>query len=37
MACGCDKVQEHVYAIVAEPRVTLDSRLLGEDAVVLAL
>jgi hypothetical protein len=37
MACGCDEVQEHVYAVVAESRITLDSRLLGEDAIVLAL
>jgi hypothetical protein len=36
MTCGGDEVQKHVYTIVAESRITLDSRLLGEDAVVLA-
>ena len=37
MAGGCDEVQEYVYTVVAEPGVTLDTRLLGENAIVLSL
>jgi hypothetical protein len=34
---GCDEVEQDVNTVVAESRVTLDTRLLGENVVVLAL
>jgi hypothetical protein len=37
MARRCDEVQQDVHTVVAEARVTLDTRLLGDDAIVLAL
>jgi hypothetical protein len=37
MACGCDEVQQNMYTVVAEARVTLDTRLLCKNAIVLAL
>jgi hypothetical protein len=37
MACGCDEVQENVHAVVAESGVTLNTRFLCENVVVLSL
>ena len=37
MTSGCDEVEECVYAIVSEARVTLDARLFCEDVIVLTL
>ena len=37
MARWCDEVQQNVYTVISESRVTLDARLLGDNAVVLAL
>jgi hypothetical protein len=37
MACRCDKVQQDVYAIIPETRVTLDTRFLSQDVIVLPL
>jgi hypothetical protein len=37
MARGRDKVEQSVYAVVAEAGITLDTALLGEDIVVLPL
>jgi hypothetical protein len=37
MARRCDEVQQNMHTVVAEARVTLDTRLLGDNAVVLAL
>ena len=35
MARWWDKVEERVYAVVSEARVTLDTRLLGENVIIL--
>lgn len=37
MAGGRDEVEQGVYTVVAEARVTLDTRLLCENVVVLPL
>jgi hypothetical protein len=37
MAGGCDKVQQYMYTVVTESRVTLNTRFLCENAVVLSL
>lgn len=37
MASGSDKVEKSMDTVVAEAWVTLDSRLLGQNVVVLAL
>lgn len=37
MASWCDEVQHNVDTLVRESRVTLDSRLFGQDVVVLSL
>jgi hypothetical protein len=37
MACGCDEVEQDVYTVVAESGVTLNTRFLCENAVVLSL
>ena len=37
MASGCDEIKEGVYTIVAESWVSLDSRFLCKDVVVLSL
>ena len=37
MTGGRDEVEEGVHPVVAEARVTLDTRLLGKDVIVLAL
>jgi hypothetical protein len=37
VAGWCDEVQHNVNTVVAESRVTLDTRLLGDNAIVLAL
>ncbi len=37
MAGGCDKVQKHVNSVVTESRVTLDTRLLRKNIIVLSL
>lgn len=37
MAGRRDEVQHGVYTVVSEPRVTLDSRLLRQDIIVLPL
>ena len=37
MARRCDEVQQNVYAIVSEARITLDARLLSKDVIVLPL
>ena len=37
MTSGGDEVEEGVHPVVAEARVTLDTRLLGKDVIVLAL
>lgn len=37
MAGRSDKVQERMDTVIIKPRVTLDTRLLGENIVVLAL
>lgn len=37
MASGCDEVKHGVHAVVPEARVTLDTRLLGQNVVVLPL
>lgn len=37
MASRRDEVEEYVYTVVAEPRVTLNTRFLCENAIVLSL
>ena len=37
MARRCDEIQQNVYAIVSETRITLDPRLFGKDVIVLPL
>jgi hypothetical protein len=37
MAGGGDEVQQYVYTVVTESRVTLNTRFLCENAVVLSL
>lgn len=37
MAGGCDEVQESMDTVVTESWVTLDSRLLGQNVIILAL
>jgi hypothetical protein len=37
MAGGCDEVEQDVDTVVAESGVTLDTRLLGQNVIVLAL
>ena len=37
MASRRDKVEEGMNTVVPEPGVTLDTRLLGQDVVVLSL
>ena len=37
MPCRWDKVEEGVHSVVAEAWVTLDTRLFGENVVVLPL
>lgn len=37
MAGGCDEVQQDVYTVVAESGVTLNTRFLCENVIVLAL
>ena len=37
MSGGWDEVEEGVHPVVAEAGVTLDTRLLGKNVVVLAL
>lgn len=37
MASGGDEVEEDVDTVVAETRVTLDTRLLGQNVIILAL
>jgi hypothetical protein len=37
MTGRCDKVEEGVNTVIAESRVTLDTRLLGQNIIVLAL
>jgi hypothetical protein len=37
VTCWGDEVEKGVDAVVAEARVALDARLLGENVVVLAL
>lgn len=37
MTGWCNEVEERVYTIVTEPRVTLDTRFLREDIIVLSL
>jgi hypothetical protein len=37
MAGRRDEVQQYVYTVVTEPRVTLNTRFLCENAVVLSL
>lgn len=37
VACGGDKVEECMHAIVAESGVTLDTRFFGKDVIVLSL
>lgn len=36
MACRRDEVEQSMHPVVAETRVTLDTRLLGQDVIVLA-
>lgn len=37
MARWRDEVQQNVYAVISEARITLDPRLLGKDVIVLPL
>jgi hypothetical protein len=37
VAGRCDEVQQYVYTVVTEPRVTLNTRFLCENAIVLSL
>ena len=37
MPCGCDEVQQNVHAVVAESGVTLNTRFLCENIIVLTL
>ena len=37
VAGGWDEVKQSVNSVVAEPRVTLDARLLGKNIIVLPL
>ena len=37
VASGCDKIEEGMDTIITEPWVTLDTRLFGEDVIILAL
>lgn len=37
MPCGCDEVQQNVHAVVAESGVTLNTRFLCENVIVLTL
>jgi len=37
MASRSDKVEQRVHTVIPETRVSLDSRLLGKNVVVLAL
>jgi hypothetical protein len=37
MAGRSDEVQRSVHAVVSEARVTLDTRLLGENIIILPL
>jgi len=37
MAGGCNEVQQYVYTVVAEPGITLDTRFLSKNTIVLSL
>jgi hypothetical protein len=37
MASWCDEVQQNVYTVISEARITLDPRLLSKDIIVLPL
>lgn len=37
MTGGCDEVEKHVNAIISESRVTLNTRLLCENTIILSL
>ena len=37
MASRCDEVEHHMDPVIPKSRVTLDTRLLGQDIVILTL